>query len=44
MKQNKKLFHGTYSNVTSFFIGHKILKYLNDFYNCHAMAKVSTNK
>ena len=25
MKQNKKFFHGTYSNLTSFFIGRKVL-------------------
>ena len=29
------IFHGTYSNMTSFFIGRKILKYLNDFYIWH---------
>ena len=28
-------FHGTYPNLTSFFIGSKILKYFNDFYNWH---------
>ena len=27
------IFHGAYSNLISFFIGHKILKYFNDFYN-----------
>ena len=27
------IFHGTYSNLTSFFTGHKILKYFNNFYN-----------
>ena len=26
-------FHETYSNLTSFLIGHKILKYFNDFYD-----------
>ena len=35
MKQNQTFFHGTYLNLTSFFIGRKILKYLNDFYNKH---------
>ena len=32
---NSEFFHGTYSNLTSFFIGHKILKYFSDFYNWH---------
>ena len=27
------IFYGTYSNLTSFFIGHKILKYFNGFYD-----------
>ena len=27
------IFHGTHSNMTSFFIGCKILKYFNHFYN-----------
>ena len=27
------IFHRIYSNLTSFFIGRKILKYLNDYYN-----------
>ena len=31
VKQNQIYFHGTYSNLTLFFIGHKILKYSNDF-------------
>ena len=35
MKQNCTFFHGAYSNLTSFFIGHKILKYFIDFYNWH---------
>ena len=36
MKQNETFFHGTYSNLTSFFIGGKILfQYCNDFYNWH---------
>ena len=29
------IFHGVYSNLTSFFITHKILKYFNDFFNRH---------
>ena len=29
------IFQGTYSNLTSFFIGSKILKYFNDNYNWH---------
>ena len=35
MKQNQILFNGTYSNLALFFVGHKILKYFNDFYNWH---------
>ena len=35
MKQNQTYFHGTYSNMTSFFIGWKILKYFNGVYNWH---------
>ena len=35
MKQNQTFFHDTHSNLTSFFIGRKILKHLNDFYNWH---------
>ena len=27
------IFHGTYFNLTSFFVGRKILKYFNDFYD-----------
>ena len=27
------IFYGTYSNLTSFFIGHEILKYFNGFYD-----------
>ena len=27
------IFHGAYSNMTSFFIAHEILEYFNDFYN-----------
>ena len=33
IKQNQTFFHRTYSNLTSFFIARKILKYFNDFYN-----------
>ena len=33
MKQNQIFFHGIYANLTSFFVGHKILKWINDFYN-----------
>ena len=29
------IFHGTYSNLTSFVIGHKILEYFSGFYNKH---------
>ena len=32
MKQNQTFFHRIYSNLTPFFIGHKILKYFNDFF------------
>ena len=35
MKQNQRIFHGTYSNQTLFFIGDKMQKYFNDFYNWH---------
>ena len=34
-KQNQTFFHRTYLNMTSFFIGHNILKSFNDFYNWH---------
>ena len=27
------IFHGTYSNLTSFYFGRKILKYFKDFYS-----------
>ena len=27
------IFHGAYSNMTSFFVGPKILKYFNDFFS-----------
>ena len=33
MKQNQRHFHGTYWNLTLFFIGRKVLKYFNDFCN-----------
>ena len=33
LKQNQTSFRGTYSNLTLFFIGHKIIKYFNDFNN-----------
>ena len=29
------IFHGTYSNLTSFFIGRQKLKYFNDVFNWH---------
>ena len=29
------IFHGAYLNLISFFFGHKILKYFNDFYISH---------
>ena len=32
-KTKSDIFYGTYSNLTSFFIGHKILKYFNNFCN-----------
>ena len=35
MNQNQTFFYETYSNLTFFFIGRKILKYFNDFYNLH---------
>ena len=35
MKQRQTFSYGTYSNLTSFFIGCKILYYFNDFYNWH---------
>ena len=31
----RHFFHETYSNLTSFFIGHKIWNYFNEFYNRH---------
>ena len=33
IKQNQTFFHGTYLNLTLFFIGRNILKYLSDFDN-----------
>ena len=32
-KTKSHMGHGAYSNLTSFFIGHKILKYFDDFDN-----------
>ena len=37
MKQNQTFFYETYSNLTSFFISRKILKYFNDFQNWHIL-------
>ena len=34
-KQSQTFVRGTNSNLTSFFISHKILKYFNDFYYWH---------
>ena len=31
----KQYFHGSYSNLISFFIGHRILQYCNDFHSWH---------
>ena len=48
MEQNETFFHGAYSNLTSSFTGHKMLKYFNDFYNWHHLiyfsSKVRANK
>ena len=33
MKQSQTFFHWIHSNLIAFFIGDKILKYFNDFYN-----------
>ena len=33
VKQNQTFFHGTNSNLTSFFLGGKIEKYFNDSFN-----------
>ena len=43
------IFYETYSNLTSFFNGCKILKYFSDFFNWHIsisyfFAKLNTNK
>ena len=35
IKQNQKLFSVTYSNLTSFFIGRRVLKHFSDLYNWH---------
>ena len=35
IKQNQAFFHKKYSNLTSFFIGNKILKDFNKFHDCH---------
>ena len=35
IKQNQTICYGTCLNLTSFLIGHKILKYFNDYYNWH---------
>ena len=48
MNQNQIFFSETYSNLTSFFIAHKVLKYCNGFLlrleYSSLIAKVSTNK
>ena len=46
MKKNQTFFHGTYSDLALFFIGRKIPKYLNDFYDAlsNLLANVSTIK
>ena len=46
---NKRFFHGTYSNLTSFFLGSKIVNYFDDFCNLQLAcfnftSKLSTNK
>ena len=41
------VFHGAYSNTTSFFIAHKIPKYFNDFFNfsfLNFISKMNANK
>ena len=35
MRQNQIFLHGSYSNLALFFIGRKLLKFFNDFYNKH---------
>ena len=44
MKQKQTFFYGAYSNLTSFFIARKVLKYFNIFYNWYFnfIAKWST--
>ena len=32
IKQNQLFFHETYSNLTSFFIDHKMVNYFKDFF------------
>ena len=44
IKQNQAFLHGTYLNFTSFSIGHKIMKYFNDFYNWHLSISLQTSK
>ena len=48
MKQNKTFYHRTYSNLTSLFIGHKTIKYFNDFHKWHLsillQKRAQTNK
>ena len=44
MKQNQKFFHGTYWNLTSIFIVHKILKRLHDFYNWYPSISLEIKK
>ena len=35
IKQNRTFCNGTYSSLMSFFIGRKMLKYFNDFFDWH---------
>ena len=44
IRQNQTFFHGPHSNLTLFFIGRKILKYLNIIHTFKFHFKVSTNK
>ena len=37
MKQKQTFFYGAYSNLTSFFIARKVLKYFNIFYNWYIL-------
>ena len=40
MKQNQTFFNKIYSNLTSFFIAHKIINYLNGRYNdCYYLSQ-----